>query len=89
MIKKWIAMAVALAMMAVSAVGFAEDTGAASDKAAIEAALNPAESKYYYFFTDNDWNYYYNETLSGHQSQWNQLIAEGKAGGTATTTAKQ
>ena len=58
-------------------------------KAAIEAALNPAESKYYYFFTDNDWNYYYNETLSGHQSQWNQLIAEGKAGGTATTTAKQ
>ncbi len=27
--------------------------------------------------------------LSGHQSQWNQLIAEGKAGGTATTTAKQ
>ena len=39
--------------------------------------------------TDNDWNYYYNETLSGHQSQWNQLIAEGKAGGTATTTAKQ
>ena len=58
-------------------------------KAAIEAALNPAESNYYYFFTDNDWNYYYNETLSGHQSQWNQLIAEGKAGGTATTTAKQ
>ena len=56
-------------------------------KAAIEAALNPAESKYYYFFTDNDWNYYYNETLSGHQSQWNQLIAEGKAGGTATTKA--
>ena len=40
-----------------------------------------------YFFTDNDWNYYYNETLSGHQSQWNQLIAEGKAGGTATTKA--
>ena len=58
-------------------------------KAAIEAALNPAESNYYYFFTDNDWNYYYNETLSGHQSQWNQLIAEGKAGGTATTKAAE
>lgn len=58
-------------------------------KAAIEAALKPAESKYYYFFTDNDWNYYYNETLSGHQSQWNQLVAEGKAGGTATTKAKE
>ena len=48
---------------------------------AIQAALHPAESKYYYFFTDNDWNYYYNETLSGHQSQYNQLVAEGKAGG--------
>lgn len=49
---------------------------------AIHAALNPAESNYYYFFTDNDWNYYYNETLQGHQTQWNQLVAEGKAGGT-------
>lgn len=49
-------------------------------RSAIDAALNPAESKYYYFFTDNDWNYYYNETLSGHQNQWNQLLAEGKAG---------
>ncbi len=54
---------------------------------AIQAALNPEESNYYYFFTDNDWNYYYNETLSGHQTQWNQLVSEGKAGGTATTTA--
>ena len=49
-------------------------------KSAIEAALSPAESNYYYFFTDNDWNYYYNETLSGHQTQWNQLVSEGKAG---------
>lgn len=48
---------------------------------AIDAALHPAESQYYYFFTDNDWNYYYNETLSGHQTQYNQLVAEGKAGG--------
>ena len=48
---------------------------------AIRAALEPAESNYYYFFTDNDWNYYYNETLSGHQSQWQKLVAEGKAGG--------
>ena len=37
--KKWIAIAVALAMAAAGAVGFAE-TAAASDKAAIEAALN-------------------------------------------------
>ncbi|MBQ8470193.1 MAG: endolytic transglycosylase MltG [Clostridia bacterium] len=51
-------------------------------RSAIDAALNPAESKYYYFFTDNDWNYYYNETLNGHQNQWNQLVAEGKAGAT-------
>ena len=50
MIKKWIAMAVALAMMAVSAVGFAEDTGAASDKAAIEAALNLKNM-------DQEWTY--------------------------------
>ncbi len=57
---------------------------------AIRAALNPAESSYYYFFTDNDWNYYYNETLSGHQSQWSKLVSEGKAGGTpAATTAAQ
>lgn len=49
-------------------------------RSAIDAALEPAESNYYYFFTDNDWNYYYNETLSGHQSQWNRLVAEGKAG---------
>lgn len=48
---------------------------------AIKAALEPAESNYYYFFTDNDWNYYYNETLSGHQSQWQKLVSEGKAGG--------
>lgn len=57
--------------------------------AAIQAALNPAESSYYYFFTDNDWNYYYNETLAGHQSQWAKLVSEGKAGGTAATTAAQ
>lgn len=53
--------------------------------AAIEAALDPAESNYYYFFTDNDWNYYYNETLAGHQSQWTKLVSEGKAGGTTDT----
>lgn len=56
-------------------------------RSAIDAALNPAESKYYYFFTDNDWNYYYNETLTGHQSQWTKMVAEGKAGN-ATTNAQ-
>lgn len=55
---------------------------------ALAAALNPATSNYYYFFTDNDWNYHYNETLSGHQGEWQKLIAEGKAGGNTATTAK-
>ena len=40
MMKKWIAVAVALAMMAASTACFAEDIGTASDKAAIEVALN-------------------------------------------------
>lgn len=58
-------------------------------RSAIDAVLDPPESKYYYFFTDDDWNYYYNETLTGHQTQWNQLVSEGKAGNATATTKAQ
>lgn len=34
---------------------------------AIEAALYPAETSYYYFVTDSDWNYYYAETYTQHK----------------------
>lgn len=40
---------------------------------AIEAALYPEESDYYYFFTDKDWNYYFNETYSAHVKQAREL----------------
>lgn len=33
---------------------------------AIEAALYPAETNYYFFVTDDDWNYYYSETYDEH-----------------------
>lgn len=48
--KRIIAMAVALAMLAVSTACFAEETDSASDKAAIEAALNLANM-------DQEWTY--------------------------------
>ncbi len=35
--------------------------------ASIEAALYPAETDYYYFVTDSDWNYYYAETYAEHK----------------------
>ena len=35
--------------------------------AAIEAALYPAETDYYYFVTDSDWNYYYASTYAQHK----------------------
>lgn len=34
----------------------------------INAALNPEESSYYYFVTDNNGNFYFSETLSEHYS---------------------
>lgn len=34
---------------------------------AIRAALYPAETDYFFFVTDADWNYYYAETYSEHQ----------------------
>lgn len=34
---------------------------------AIEAALYPPETNYFFFVTDDDWNYYYAETYEEHQ----------------------
>lgn len=34
---------------------------------AIEAALSPPETNYFFFVTDADWNYYYAETYEEHQ----------------------
>ena len=42
-------------------------------KAAIKAALEPADTDYYYFFTDSNGKYYYNETYEEHVSQWKAL----------------
>lgn len=42
--------------------------------AAIEAALYPAETDYYFFFTDADWNYYYNNDYYTHQKMYNELV---------------
>ena len=32
----------------------------------INAVLNPADTDYYYFVTDKDGNFYYNETYDKH-----------------------
>lgn len=42
--------------------------------AAIEAALYPEETDYYFFFTDADWNYYYNNDYNTHQKMYNELV---------------
>lgn len=41
--------------------------------AAIEAALYPEESNYYYFVTDKDWNYYFNESYSKHLEKCKEI----------------
>ena len=41
--------------------------------AAIEAALYPAETDYYYFVTDSDWNYYYSSTYAQHTAKCREL----------------
>ena len=41
--------------------------------AAIEAALYPAETDYYYFVTDKDWNYYYASTYAEHKKNCNAV----------------
>ena len=50
---------------------------------ALKAVLNPTTEyigKYYYFVTDTDSNFYYNETYSKHKNTINQLINAGKWG---------
>ena len=41
--------------------------------AAIEAALYPAETDYYYFVTDKEWNYYYASTYEEHKLNCNAV----------------
>lgn len=41
--------------------------------AAIEAALYPAETDYYYFVTDSEWNYYYASTYAQHKVNCNKV----------------
>ena len=41
--------------------------------ASIEAALYPAETDYYYFVTDSDWNYYYASTYAEHKKNCNAV----------------
>ena len=41
--------------------------------ASIEAALYPAETDYYYFVTDSDWNYYYSSTYAQHTAKCREL----------------
>lgn len=44
---------------------------------AIEAALYPADTDYYYFVTDSDWNYYYAETYAQHKKNCSAVGLEG------------
>ena len=41
--------------------------------ACIEAALYPAETNYYFFVTDSDWNYYYASTYAEHKKNCNAV----------------
>ena len=40
---------------------------------AIEAALSPSDTNYYFFVTDSDWNYYFNETWEAHDAKCREL----------------
>lgn len=40
---------------------------------AIEAALNPSDTDYFFFVTDKDWNYYFNETWEAHDAKCREL----------------
>lgn len=45
--------------------------------AAINAALYPAETDYFYFVTDSDGNYYYAETYAQHKANCNKVGLKG------------
>ena len=51
---------------------------------AIEAAIDPADTKYYFFVTDVNGVYYYGKTLNEHYSNVRKAAA---AGGTKSGTA--
>lgn len=42
-------------------------------KASLDAAVNPADTKYYFFFTDKQGKYYYFETYAEWQAKWKEL----------------
>ena len=52
---------------------------------AINAALNPEQTDYFYFATDKAGKYYYAKTLAEHQKNWNAI----KKVNAALTTAAQ
>ncbi len=47
---------------------------------AIQAAVSPETTDYYFFFTDKNGNFYYFQTNSEFQNKWNELVSQGKAG---------
>lgn len=40
---------------------------------AVEAALYPDETDYYFFVTDSEWNYYFSETYAQHKAKCNEI----------------
>lgn len=44
---------------------------------AIEAALYPEDTDYFFFVTDKDWNYYYSETYAEHQRKCKEIGLSG------------
>ena len=54
--------------------------------AAIEAALNPQESNYFFFVTDEEGNYYYAETAQQHDINVLEASKKGKTHGIDTVT---
>lgn len=54
--------------------------------AAIEAALNPQESNYFFFVTDEEGNYYYAETAQQHDINVLEASKKGKTHGIDTAT---
>lgn len=40
---------------------------------AVDAALNPDDTDYYFFVTDKDWNYYFSETYEEHRRKCKEI----------------